>query len=489
VTASHAAPPPPPDQASRDRIVLDLDTCLLVEAAAGTGKTTCMIARMIAVLRSGRARIDQIAAVTFTRKAAAEIRSRFQLDLEGALSSAEGQSRTRLAAALAHIDHCFIGTIHAFCARLLRERPVEAGVDISFAELDENEDYRLREQAWREHVATMIAEDDAVLPELETLGLKVIARTRNVASLLAELEEMGLEAAQLGQTFLTLTDYPDVDDWPAPPRELPDPAPATAALREFMDYARKRKLADDPGRDKLMPKLEQLQRLMRYRDLKQPPQLMEVLELFSSMKRTSIVQKNWPEGKDVAVQTLDKWNHFTATHAEPLLDAWRQRRYHFVMRAMRPAGDIYDRLRQQRNALNFQDLLLKSAELLRSHPSVRRYFQQRFTHLLVDEFQDTDPLQAEVMFLLTADDVNERQWQRCRPRPGALFVVGDPKQSIYRFRRADIVIYNRVRERIEETGGAVVPLTANFRSLPAVIDWINGCFDTMFPAAATDVQP
>ena len=136
-----------------------------------------------------------------------------------------------------------------------------------------------------------------------------------------------------------------------------------------------------------------------------------------------------------------------------------------MIRALRPAMEVYDRRRKEAGGLNFQDLLMKAAALLRDKPVIRRYFRGRFTHVLVDEFQDTDPIQAEVMLLLTADNADEQDWRQCRPVPGSLFVVGDPKQSIYRFRRADIVIYTQVKEIILASGGVVVPLTANFRTI------------------------
>jgi ATP-dependent helicase/nuclease subunit A len=156
---------------------------------------------------------------------------------------------------------------------------------------------------------------------------------------------------------------------------------------------------------------------------------------------------------------------------------------------MLPARDIYDRLRRENNQLNFQDLLLKAVELLRDKPQIRHYFRKRFTHLLVDEFQDTDPIQAEVMLLLTATDVQEINWQKCRPVDGSLFVVGDPKQSIYRFRRADIVTYTKVKRIISDAGGLIVPLSANFRTVEPVIDWINSKFQGTFPEKATNYSP
>ena len=143
----------PADQAQRDRIVTDLDSNILVEAAAGTGKTTMMVQRMIALLRSGACNTSTLAAVTFTRKAAAELKGRFQAGLEKAAAEqvdkgSDGDA-ARLREALVSVDQAFIGTIHSFCARLLRERPIEAGVDPGFSEMDDDTDKRYRLEAWQ----------------------------------------------------------------------------------------------------------------------------------------------------------------------------------------------------------------------------------------------------------------------------------------------------------------------------------------------------
>ncbi len=163
------------DQKYRDQIAADLDCTMLVEAAAGTGKTTCLIARMIGLLREGKCRIETLAAVTFTRKVAAELRTRFQHALELAARESTGIQHDRLAVALDHVERCFIGTIHSFCARLLRERPVEAGVNPGFVELDETLDGQLREEGWRQHIATLITTDDPILRVIRTDEEVVIA--------------------------------------------------------------------------------------------------------------------------------------------------------------------------------------------------------------------------------------------------------------------------------------------------------------------------
>jgi len=107
----------------------------------------------------------------------------------------------------------------------------------------------------------------------------------------------------------------------------------------------------------------------------------------------------------------------------------------------------YERRRRAEGVADYDDLLIWTRDLLRDRPEVRRYFARRFRALLIDEFQDTDPIQVEIATLL-ASDGQEGGWRELEPAEGKLFVVGDPKQSIYRFRRADIAIYDEVKRRL-----------------------------------------
>ncbi len=440
---------------------------MLVEAAAGTGKTTILIGRMVALLAEGKSAIETMAAVTFTRKAATELRERFQIDLEKLFRESSGQRRERLATALSGIDKCFIGTIHSFCARLLRERPVEAGVDVSFQEIDETEDGLLRQAAWDQYVARLYASHDPILQELE---------------------EIGIEIGQLRATFLKFADYPDVNEWPSGKVELPDLAHMKRELKLLVDHIESlaASLPADFGNDKLIEKYKLIVRMFRQNRAENIVELMEMLAEFTDTKTST---KNWPGGKAQAHEEKERWDKFRIDYAEPILRQWREHRYEPCLRAIRPALDDYDRLKLTRGKLNYQDLLMYSARLLRDKPRVRAYFRKRFTHLFVDEFQDTDPIQAEVMLLLTASDPGQTDWRACRPVSGSLFVVGDPKQSIYRFRRADIVTYNQVKHIIQNSGGEIVSLSANFRSVCPLIDWINSVFHDKFPAEASDYSP
>jgi ATP-dependent exoDNAse (exonuclease V) beta subunit len=126
--------------------------------------------------------------------------------------------------------------------------------------------------------------------------------------------------------------------------------------------------------------------------------------------------------------------------------------------------------------LDFLDLLLRARDLVRDNSSVRIELQRRFTHIFVDEFQDTDPLQAEILTLLAADDPEEKDWRDARPLPGKLFIVGDPKQSIYRFRRADVALYEQVKQQVIAAGGALLNLNVSFRAVPEIQEAVNAAF-------------
>ena len=165
---------PLPDQAARTRIATDLETNLMVEAGAGSGKTTALVGRMTALISSGAAEIQDIAAVTFTRKAAGELRERFQAHIERRIADpgTTDEARRRLRTALDDLDRAFVGTIHAFCARLLRERPLDVGLDPGFEEIPVEERIVYRRRYWDAYLERLARDADPLLEELSAAGLR-----------------------------------------------------------------------------------------------------------------------------------------------------------------------------------------------------------------------------------------------------------------------------------------------------------------------------
>ncbi|MGH7310262.1 MAG: UvrD-helicase domain-containing protein, partial [Candidatus Rokuibacteriota bacterium] len=167
------------------------------------------------------------------------------------------------------------------------------------------------------------------------------------------------------------------------------------------------------------------------------------------------------------------------------LDRWmatRLARLHPVVVA------LYEKVKARRQVLDQLDLLIKLRDLLARHRDVRRELQNLFDHIFVDEFQDTDPLQAEVVLFLCERDAAAARWDEVALRDGALTLVGDPKQSIYRFRRADVAMYDRVRQVVMRGAHLPVRLSANFRSAPSLIPWLNDRFEGIL-GASPDGQP
>ena len=486
MTDSNVVPLPFPDARARAAIARDLDVNLLVEAGAGSGKTTELVNRMLALLETGTAEIEHIAAVTFTRKAAGELRERFQAGVEARLRSersegrADGLAAERLSRALDDIDRAFIGTIHAFCARLLRERPLEVGLDPAFEEMPVEERIVARRRFWRAYLERLARDSDPVLEELSQAGLRPLG---------------------LYGLFEHVVENPDVvfeADASEPP-PLSEVASVRAELEAIVDHAHELMPEREPekGWDSLQKKIRTLHFTRDITGWEKAADLFDALALLCKPgpRGHSITQKRWKNAqmaKDVRARA-DEFG-VGETRARGLLNRWYAHRYALAVRLADHAAREFAAHRLRLGQLDFQDLLVLAAKLLRENPRVRRDLGARYQRLLVDEFQDTDPLQAEIVLLLSAEPDEETsdsatEWLRAVPRPGALFVVGDPKQSIYRFRRADIQLYGIVKERFRAFG-KVVELTTNFRSRPVIGDLVNELFDDpgFFPAVATPEQ-
>ncbi len=458
----------PADQADRNRILMDLDTNLLVEAGAGSGKTTSLVGRLLALIESG-VNIGQIAAITFTNKAADEMKERFRLALENAYRrSSEGSIvRERLSEALGNLDLIFIGTIHSFCGSLLRERPIEAGLDPSFKEMDEESDKQFRAGCWDEYMAEL--EGEARLQLEELVSLRVDVNTlRDVFDRVSLFTDVELPCEEW--------------EWPNFDRIRDTLLPLLNAAAPYIPTEEPEK-----GWDAVQKLVRQSRQKLRYIDWSDDIRVLEIAKEFD--RKLEVTLNRWTS-KEHAGEMKKLFADWQINVLVPFLQAWREYLYPKLIRFVRPVLDDCKRRRYAVGKLNFQDLLMEAAKLVRENREVRAYFAERYQRLLVDEFQDTDPIQAELMFLLTGSTESggfEKNWRRLTPRPGSLFVVGDPKQSIYRFRRADISIYNEVKARIQECG-AVCRLTANFRSVHTIGDFINGQFVGKFPSSETEVQ-
>jgi ATP-dependent helicase/nuclease subunit A len=462
-----------PDQDDRILIRDGLDETVIVEAAAGTGKTTELVSRILNVLAGGRARIEQIVAVTFTEKAAGELKLRIRKELEGMRQrAADPGVHGNLTDAIQRLEEAHVSTIHGFCADLLRERPVEAGIDPLFEVLTEPRAERIFNEAFR----TWLHEQLEHPPE----GVRRALR-RSVWSRDGRDSDDG-PIERIRWAARELAEWRDFDGaWRR------DPFDRDAGLQRVV--ARVHELAaasGDPtsGRDPLYLDTAPIRDLShdietsaRF-DLSDPDGWEARAIDVAQNKNVRRARRGRERAYKPGITRDQVWAAFEALMNE--LDAF-QRAADCDLAALlhdelRGVVDGYESLKQRAGALDFVDLLLRARDLLAGHPRVRMAFQRRFTHIFVDEFQDTDPLQAEILLLLAADDAAQDDWHRITPVPGKLFIVGDPKQAIYRFRRADVETYREVCDLLEARGAKRAFLHTSFRASPTIQRAVNAAF-------------
>src|SRR5262245_2461088 len=461
------------DEIDRQIIRDALDDTVIVEAAAGTGKTTELVRRILNVLASGRARIEQIVAVTFTEKAAGELKLRIRKDLESRRQeSADAGVQAFLTDAIQRLEDAHVSTIHGFCADLLRERPVEAGVDPLVQVLTEAGAERVFNEAFHSWLHVQLERP----PEGVRRALRRSVWSRDGRDdgdgPIERIRRAGRELAEWRDFPTTWSRAPFDRDAElrrliARVHEVARLTASATSTRDllFLDTAPIRELSHD------------VESAARFEAPDPDGWEARLVDLAQNKNvRRARRGRERAYGRDVDRDTV--WAAFeTLLHEADAFQAAADADLAALLREeLRDVIDAYEALKHRAGALDFVDLLLRARDLLVSDGAVREAFQTRFTHLFVDEFQDTDPLQAEILLLLAADDPADRDWRRVTPRPGKLFVVGDPKQAIYRFRRADVETYREVYELLEARGARPVFLRMSFRAVPPIQRAVNAAF-------------
>jgi ATP-dependent exoDNAse (exonuclease V) beta subunit len=476
---------PPVDAIARNAVRESLDETLVVEAAAGAGKTTELVERILEVLASGRATMVEIVAVTFTEKAAGELKLRLREALEKRrASTADDEVRRRLEHALETLEEAHVNTIHGFCAELLRERPVEARVDPLFVVLTEAQAARIYDRAfgaWLEHALANPAE-------------AVRRALRRTSGPVAGRGEADGPVDRLRDAGRLLAEWRDFQaPWARPPFDRASAIDGlVAALHHLADltasrsYARDNLYLDTAAVRRLSGRIR-LEQSFNSRDLDGwEARLVDLLRDrgFSWTRKGSghkfganVTRTQVLAARDELFAKLQQFKH----DADADLAAALQQE-------LSGATARYQQLKAEGGALDFADLLARARDLIKGHASVRRYLQKKFTRIFVDEFQDTDPVQAEILMLLAADDPDDTDVERANLVSGKLFIVGDPKQAIYRFRGTDVGTYWRVAERIARRGGRVLRLTTSYRSVPHIQQFVNAAFNQEMVADETALQ-
>ena len=470
------------------------DRSFLVEAGAGSGKTAVLAGRIAMLLAEGVAP-RPIAAVTFTEFAASELLIRVR-EFVGALADGniptplrvalqDGLSedqRRNLVTAIEALDEITCSTIHGFCQRLITPYPVEADIDPGAAVMDRDQaELALREitDAWlreelTDEVDGLLAElvlrnPDGTVALIRTI-LDHLRRHRVIAHEapedLAPLAAAFREAAHGFDAFVSGTDA-----------EEPETAAIASQFRELAEAVESALPARTPAN------LVSLLVTVPHPDLCTQAggfrKYQKKGKWRAAAKRTGLSQAD-----------ADRLNESASTHYARCCGSWtavQQVTASHVLAALIPlVRPVMDRFRDYKRSaalLDFDDLIFAARDLLRNHDDVRRALAARFTRVLVDEFQDTDPLQTEIFWRLCGNppaECDAADWTTFTLRPGTLFLVGDPKQAIYRFRGADIAAYVRAREVFRaQAVDSVLSIATNFRSCAPIMVYVNDRFERL----------
>ncbi len=450
------------DEAARLALRGALDQTFFVEAAAGTGKTHELVQRAVALIAGGACEVDRLAVVSFTAKAAGDLSLRIRASLDQARATATDREKARLEDAIARLEEATIDTIHGFAGSLLRARPIEAGLDPSFTVSGSGR--TLLGRVLRAWFAERLADPS---PALE----RFLARSRR--------SSMDAPSAVLEDAAWAVLNYRELDaPWPRPDVDLA--AAADEAEKALLDAASLLSKGDES--DELRRSYAEIEGLAVGLPGATPAEREAVL---AEARRISIRAKRKPKGHgpyapgvprgdvrravDGMLRSLDRFE----TPAQQDLAA-------LMREELRAPVERYLELSKAAGQLDFGGVLLAARDLLRDEPEARRALQSRFQRILVDEFQDTDPLQVEILLFLASEDPEEKDPWRCRPAPGRLMLVGDPKQSIYGFRRADLEQYRAVRDLMSSSGAKVVTLSRSHRSVRPLQDFVNHAFSPRF---------
>jgi ATP-dependent helicase/nuclease subunit A len=457
----------PSDWEQRERIRTELDRNLFVEAGAGTGKTTALVSRIVALVAAGRVKMAGLVAITFTEAAAAELRNRVRRELERAAldSQRPAEARAHCAVAAREVDLAAIQTIHSFAGTLLRTFPIEAGLPPGFEVWDEIRAGLAFEERFRSWLFDEV-------PTSEPTGQARRAAVRRALLL-------GVRADKLRDLARALQDQRDylapTTTWPTPD-VTPPMALAHKVGQTLVDLVPRIRFARQPDSDPMGRQIRAHQagaaRLLATRS---DDAALSALLALGPIKTTDGKQPNWDrdETGQNSLKGIKEILSEVKGELDAALTAYREAALAALLTHLRDFTLEFAAARQRAGAVTFHDLLVRARDLLRTSSTALIYARKRYTCLFVDEFQDTDPLQAEIVWRLAAasDPAVKTNWRALALQPGKLFVVGDPKQSIYRFRRADLGLYAEV-----SAGAALaerVALTQNFRSERSILEWVN----------------
>jgi ATP-dependent helicase/nuclease subunit A len=436
-----------------------LDQHVSVTAGPGSGKTTVLVERYLHILKTGQATIDQIVAITFTNRAANEMRERLRRELDSLIIQSPPVERSRWTEHKRKLDGAIITTIHGFCAGLLREFPIEARLDPEFLLLEDHQAVMLEESVVRAMVTEWIASGDETVSKLAA-GIGRVKLASTLAAIYRTMRSQALSARQV--VARTIEHHRSQADYDLALERLDDAIARVLNTRGLSPAAEAKRQALQQEWPRLSAKLrlgpagfevaEFCRDVDNFREATRPDARGPIKPLVHEVDGLI-----W--GKDLGCLIPRIWLDF---HARD-----------YAARLGEMAGSLEVRLREEKlrlAALDFEDLQLRALELLQDHPDVLEKAAARCRYILIDEFQDTNGLQRDLIKQLTLS----------RSSGTNVFIVGDSKQSIYGFRGADVRVFHEMTRTLEAAGGSAKPLHLNFRSQAPLVNCFNQIFSYVF---------
>ena len=453
---------------------------IAVTAGAGSGKTRVLVGRYLHLLEQGHP-LRSLVAITFTDKAAREMRTRIRTEIQQRLT--ESPTYNLWQQAFTELDAARIGTIHSLCAEVLRAHPAEAALDPNFIVLEEGQAAAWQAQAIEAALAWAATRS-------ETAPLIGLFTESGLRAILDALIKKRLDVAAAWQATTRaeaiFTQWLD---------ERLNAAVWRDALTTLSEV-RSRKV-DDKLEVARCAVLDRWQAIMAARTAADWDSLLTALAELRKATSTQGQKANWDENNLAvareAMQTLRA--HYDAELA-PLIGkdttpSWSaDQQLANALPALQllhtRALQEYQRLKDEQQALDFDDLEGRAAQLLTEHGLVRQRWQQDVQAVLVDEFQDTNARQRDIVYALTGFHLSAPSAVRSGQSVGDLFIVGDAKQSIYKFRGADVTIFRQVQSDIQTAAGLTVDLDLTFRAHQALVQNLN---DLLRPVLGEAIDP
>ena len=444
-----------PEQAAA---AYEINKHISVTAGPGSGKTTVLVERYIHILREHSLSIDQIVAITFTNRAANEMRERLRSEINLMLRIATDEERRRWLHYKRTLDGAVITTIHGFCARMLREFPVEARVDPQFLLLDEHRAAMMLELIVEEVLSEFISNGHVEISRL-TLGVGRSRLAAALTQLYRETRGKGLSIEELA--LATARVHASEEDHARALEEL------DRMMSEFLSVRRTTKAAM-ANQAEVVSAWAEAQKLLRNIPSHETlPDFCRLVENF----RAHRPQARPPVVDQVKALDLLLWEkNFQGRLPQVCLDLFARQYALEMINVLTRVDQRLNEEKQKISALDFDDLELRTLTLL-ERPEVIARTSERYRFFLVDEFQDTNAVQRVLL---------ERLALAKGRRPANLFIVGDRKQSIYGFRGADVDVFRQMTSTLLAAGGEEKPLQLNFRSQPPLIAFFNHLFARLF---------